>query len=109
MAKLNALISKYKGDLSRVHKDSCLLLNNRITESTPRKDGGARRSWSPEGSLVIGKDYKFSSNLDYIHALEYGRPGFVYKDGREAHSSLAPCGMLRINLRNWAAIVKEQL
>ena len=97
MAKLNALISKYKGDLSRVHKDSCLLLNNRITEATPVDTGRARQSWSPEGSFTVGAEYKFSSNLSYIRALEYG------------HSQQSPVGMLRINLRNWAAIVKEQL
>jgi len=97
VANLNALIKKYKGKHSAIHKGACLELNTRITESTPVDTGRARQSWSPQGSLRIGEPYQFSSGLSYIRPLEYG------------HSQQAPTGMLRINIRNWGDIVRGQV
>ena len=97
MPKLSALIKSYKGDLSRVYRDSCLELGNRIIESTPVDTGRARQSWSANGPPSLGRIYSFSSNLEYINELEFG------------HSEQAPRGMVRINTRNWNRIVAEQL
>lgn len=97
MANLNALIKKYKGRHAEIHKGACLELNTRITESTPVDTGRARQSWTPIGFLRVGAPYQFTSNLEYIKPLEYGS------------SQQAPAGMLRINVRNWGDIVRDQL
>lgn len=97
MAKLTAIINEYKGDLQRLHRDSCLELGNRVKESTPVDTGRAKGSWSDNGAPVIGRSYRYSSNLEYIVPLEYG------------HSQQAPSGMLRINVRNWRSIVENQI
>ena len=100
MAKLSALIRKYKHRHAEIHKGACLTLNNRIIEGTPVGiTGNAKASWSGQGNFRIGSEYKFSSGLEYIVPLEYG------------HSPQArnPDGMLRINVRNWGQIVRDQL
>lgn len=106
MASLASIVKKHKAKIGLIHKASCLELNTRIVEGTPRDTGIARASWTPDGSLRIGQPYKFVSTLKYMHSLEYGVDGVVYDDGREAHSPQAPNGMLRINVRNWGDIVR---
>lgn len=98
MASLSKIIKGYKGDLARVHRDSILELGNRVQDGTPVDKGRARASWSHSGPIQIGVIHTFTSNLEYIIPLEYG------------HSKKsAPHGMLRINVRNWNSIVKEQI
>ena len=97
MAELSEILKRYKDDLRRIHRDSCFELGNRITEATPVDKGRARQSWGANGAPVLGSNYKFSSPLEYIVPLEYG------------HSSQAPNGMLRINVRNWQSIVEGNI
>lgn len=97
MAKLSELIKGYKGDLARVHRDSCLELGNRVVEGTPVDKGRAKQSWTPNGIPALGRIYSFTSILEYILPLEYG------------HSDQAPQGMLRTNVRNWNSIVRGNI
>jgi len=39
-----------------------------------------------------------SNNLPYAEAIEHGRPGFKYEDGRVAHSAQAPKGVVALTL-----------
>ena len=97
--KLANIVAKYKTNLDKGHRDACLELNNRIFASTPVDTGFARNKWTPKGNLVIGDTYAYLNNTKYIIPLEYG------------HSDQArnPNGMLRINVRNWASIVRSKM
>lgn len=98
MARLDAIVRKYKGDLERLHRDSCLELNGRIIDGTPVGETGvAQGGWDSNGPPVLYRNYSFTNNVEYIVPLEYG------------HSQQAPNGMLRINVRNWPSIVKKQI
>lgn len=95
MAELSSILIKYKKQLESVARKSAIELGARIKDGTPIDTGKARGSWSDNGPLVIGKLYKYSSNLSYIRPLEYG------------HSAQAPHGMVRINTIKWDSIVSK--
>ena len=97
MAKLGQILKRYKGDLARVHKESCLEMSSIIQEKTPVDTGDAKRRWSHEGVFSVGSTYSFLNNIEYIIPLEHG------------HSDQRPEGMVKSSLPLWPGIVRSHL
>jgi hypothetical protein len=97
MANLSKLIKNYKGDISKVYVNSCLVLSSRVKEDTPIEFGTAKQGWISDGAPNLFQNFTYSNNVEYIIPLEYNQ-----------HSPQAPSGMLRKNVRNWNSIVSEQ-
>lgn len=96
MARLKSIIKDYKKRLRVTHRDSCLELAGRISQGTPIDTGHARLGWQNNGYPELGKDFTFTNNVVYIRKLEY-----------DGHSPQARNGFVRVNVRNWVAIVRQ--
>lgn len=47
------------------------------------------------GSVKFGSTILITNNDDKAEVIEHGMPGVIYPDGRKAHSSQAPTGVLQ--------------
>lgn len=124
MARLKALLDKYKDDLESIAILSSGAIATFISRETPVDHGDARASWTPSinevktvniypskgdqserhdptavaNQMRLGDTFHYSNGIDYIIPLEYG------------HSQLqAPNGMARRGYAKWQKFVDDSV
>jgi len=114
MAKLSALIPKYRERLTTVAQNSFVEVAARTIDRTPVDTGLLEDSWTPDinkfnysneggsipavaAQMKIGDRLTLSNAQPYVRIIEY-----------TGHSAKAPNGMMRISVAEWQSIVRTE-
>jgi len=121
MAKLEALVRKYRADILSSYRLSCAALSAKVVARTPKESGSLQASWTPNigdpiaininipgdtrrhdipgktNALKLGDKFSLGNGQPYVMRIEY--------EGWSRHK--APAGMLGVSTVEWDSIVDK--